>query len=307
MYFTICIPAYNRGYILERALESVRKQRFDSYEVIIVDDGSTDNTKKVVEEYLSKYKLEDKFRYYYKPNGGKHTALNVGIDKAKGKFFVILDSDDWLADEALENMYRLCLRIENDDAFCGIMGRMSELKSGKIEGALFDLANPVSSYFDFHFLMKKKHGERFNCVEANKTILLKQYRYPEQDGMRFVPEAWMFDQIGVEYKLYLTNAVFRFSEYMEDGMNADKKFKENHNTGFLYHYVSRIENVLPKKELSAATALKLKSIAWLQYWNCVKMDTEQKGPRVKRITPLGYVCRGCLPFIHLLFKSKFGR
>ncbi|MCR5836216.1 MAG: glycosyltransferase family 2 protein [Lachnospiraceae bacterium] len=306
MYFTICIPAYNRGYVITRALDSIRTQRFASYEVLIIDDGSTDNTKDIVYGYINEYELSDKFFYCYKPNGGKHSALNIGIEKAKGEFFLILDSDDWLTEEALEKMHNLCQTIEDDDSFCGIMGRMQELDSGKIEGSLFDMSNPISSYFDFHFTMKKE-GKRFNCCEANKTALLKQYRFPEQEGMKFVPEAWLFDQIGVKYKLLLTNDVYRYSEYLPDGMNADKSFKVKHNIGFLYHYISRLENVLPNAKMDTKTKIKLESIAWLQYWNCVSIDNESKGPRVKKISALGHFAHLGFPYVNLILRKKFDR
>lgn len=306
MYFTICIPAYNRGYIITRALDSIRIQSFSSYEVLIVDDGSTDDTKNVVENYIKKYNLLDKYIYFFKNNGGKHSALNVGIENAHGKFFIILDSDDWLVDDALEKMHNLCLEIENDKNICGIMGRMMEYSSGEIEGSLFELKDSISSYFDFHFTMKKK-GKRFNCCEANKTEIVKMYRFPEQEGMKFVPEAWLFDQIGVRYNLLLTNDVYQYSEYLSDGMNADKAFKVRNNIGFLYHYISRIENVLPFKNLDPITKIKLYGIAWLQYWNCVKEDREKKGPRVSKITMMGYLFLIIYPCVYILAKKKFDR
>ncbi|MCR5836219.1 MAG: glycosyltransferase family 2 protein, partial [Lachnospiraceae bacterium] len=59
------------------------------------------------------------YKYIKKENVGKHTALNKGLEIAQGEFFVILDSDDWFADTALQKMHDICLSIENDDAFCG--------------------------------------------------------------------------------------------------------------------------------------------------------------------------------------------
>ena len=106
-------------------------------------------------------------------------------------------------------------------------------------GDLFDLRNPVSSYFDYHFIMPQKIYVN-DCFEANKTKILKQYRFPEEAGVRFVPEAWMFDQIGVQYKLLLTNEVFMCKEYLEDGITKDDNFKVKNARGFLYHYICPI-------------------------------------------------------------------
>ena len=90
MYFSICIPTYNRKYILSRALKSLENQTFKDFEVIVVDDGSTDDTAAFMDKYIESTKMN--VRYFYKNNGGKHTALNLGIKNAKGMFFVILDS-----------------------------------------------------------------------------------------------------------------------------------------------------------------------------------------------------------------------
>ena len=119
MFFSICVPTYNRAYIIQRTLNSILSQTFKDYEVILVDDGSTDNTGDVVESYL----CNENWHYIYKENGGKHTVLNEGIKQAKGEMFIILDSDDSLIPDALESMYVIWDGIKNKDEFCGVMGR----------------------------------------------------------------------------------------------------------------------------------------------------------------------------------------
>ncbi len=296
MYFTICIPAYNRAHTILRTLESVKKQEFNSYEVLIIDDGSIDNTKETVIQYIKQNALDGRFQYFYKENGGKHSALNLGIEKASGTFFIILDSDDWLAENALSNLYEYCKKIESDDSFCGVMGKSVNSEDGKMIGDLFDLSNPVSSYFDYHFIMPQKMFVN-DCFEANKTKILKQYRFPEEPGMRFVPEAWMFDQIGVKYNLLLTNDVFRYVEYLDDGITKDGDFKKKNIKGFLYHYISRIENILPNKKLSFKQSMKLQVGSWYRYWQCVKLDKKNEGPRIRHVTPIGYAAKILYPLI----------
>lgn len=302
MYFTICIPAYNRAYTILRTLDSIKMQVFDSYEVLIIDDGSTDNTQETVMQYIKENELANKFQYFYKENGGKHSALNLGIEKAKGIFFMILDSDDWLAENALQNLHVHCKKIEHNDEFCGIMGKSVNSEDGKIIGDLFDLKESVSSYFDYHFIMPQKIFVN-DCFEANKTKILKKYRFPEELGMRFVPEAWMFDQIGVKYKLLLTNEVFQLKEYLDDGITKDRDFKKKNARGFLYHYISRIENVLPKKKMHFKQSLKLQMGSWYRYWQCVKLDVNNQGPRIKHITLIGYITKIMYPLISYIIKE----
>lgn len=97
MFFSVIIPTYNREHFLKISLESVLTQTFRDFELIIVDDGSTDNTKKIVKNYKSK-----KVKYFYQKNKGPAAARNLGIKKAKGQFLCFLDSDDRLRSQKLQ-------------------------------------------------------------------------------------------------------------------------------------------------------------------------------------------------------------
>lgn len=297
-YFTICIPAYNRANTILRTLDSIDNQEFSDYEVIVVDDGSSDLTAEVVSAFIKNCKFPDKIQYLKKTNGGKHTALNLGIEKAKGTFFMILDSDDWLAENALNILHSYCERIICDDNFSGVMGRCMDSQAGLMLGKTFDTTSFISSYFEFHFVMK----DTADSCECNKTSILKKYRFPEDKNTKFVPEAWMFDQIGVHYKLLLCNDILEYKEYQENGISNDNEYKIKNKVGFLYHYISRIENVLPFAKGSRILLLKCKVIAWLRYWQCVKLDKDNKGPRVKKISTLGFLMRPCVPIFDLVMK-----
>lgn len=89
---SVIIPTYNRDKYLEKAIRSVLKQTYKNYELIVVDDGSTDKTKKIVKKYVKKY--PKKVRYIYQDNRGPSAARNTGILNAKGKYITFLDSDD---------------------------------------------------------------------------------------------------------------------------------------------------------------------------------------------------------------------
>ena len=88
------IPTYNRGYVVRRAIDSILMQNFPDFEIIAVDDGSTDNTRIVIESVK-----DNRIKYIYKPNGGVSSARNAGMVQATGKYIAFLDSDDtWPAD-----------------------------------------------------------------------------------------------------------------------------------------------------------------------------------------------------------------
>jgi glycosyltransferase involved in cell wall biosynthesis len=93
---SVIIPTYNRAHIVTDAINSVLSQTFNNFQLIIVDDGSTDNTRNVLDTY------QDKVEYFYKANGGVSSARNVGLRMAQGKYVAFLDSDDIWHSERLE-------------------------------------------------------------------------------------------------------------------------------------------------------------------------------------------------------------
>lgn len=105
-YFTVFTPTYNRGYTLYRLYESLKSQRTIDFEWMIVDDGSTDNTCQLVEKWIREER-NFSIRYIKKENGGKPRAINYGIQYAKGRFFFIVDSDDFLLPDAVTKMQYL--------------------------------------------------------------------------------------------------------------------------------------------------------------------------------------------------------
>lgn len=92
VYFSIIIPTYNRAWCIERSIKSVLNQDYQEWEMIIVDDGSTDNTKQIVEKYLK----DSRIKYFYKENGGVNSARNYGIKYISSNMVMFLDSDDEL-------------------------------------------------------------------------------------------------------------------------------------------------------------------------------------------------------------------
>lgn len=99
--FTIIIPTYNRASFLTKAIESVMNQTFQNWELLIIDDGSTDNTKEIIGDYISK---DSRIKYFYQENAERSAARNHGIDKARGEWICFLDSDDYYLENRLANL-----------------------------------------------------------------------------------------------------------------------------------------------------------------------------------------------------------
>ena len=108
LLFSIIIPTYNRAHLLSKSIESIIAQVYRNWELIIVDDGSTDNTKKVVNSFD-----DSRIKYYYKKNEERSIARNFGIDKASGVYISFLDDDDYYLPEFLNEFYILTNKESN--------------------------------------------------------------------------------------------------------------------------------------------------------------------------------------------------
>lgn len=112
---TVVITVYNIKNYVERAIESVRRQSYDNLEIILVDDGSTDGSEVICDNYA----LWDKrIRVIHKSNGGPSEARNVAIDKAKGEYIAFVDGDDWVEEDMYETMYLAMEEWDSELAIC---------------------------------------------------------------------------------------------------------------------------------------------------------------------------------------------
>ena len=128
LFFSIILPTYNRSYIIGETIKSVINQTYDKWELIIVDDGSTDNTKEVVAEIKNG---DNRIRYIYQENSERSSARNNGILNSKGDFICFIDSDDLFRKYHIFKINDAIKSSENLNAIF-ITGQ-SILKSGKIE------------------------------------------------------------------------------------------------------------------------------------------------------------------------------
>ena len=112
LFFSVVIPTYNRGKVLRHAIQSVIQQTFENWELIIVDDGSEDDTKSLVSTIT-----DNRIKYLYQQNKGRSAARNLGIEKAFGEYIAFLDSDDQYAENYLELIFEEIAQ-KNDPHLC---------------------------------------------------------------------------------------------------------------------------------------------------------------------------------------------
>lgn len=220
MFLTVVTPTYNRAHTLERVYKSICKQTFKDFEWIIIDDGSTDNTKEIVEGFINEAKF--KIRYYYKENGGRHSALNYSYQFIESEYVINIDSDDEFSDNAFELIYKNYLSIPEEDRerFWCISGRCIDSVTKKMIGKPYPEGINKLKKAKQHRAILKCGGEKSVC---RKAIILKQYPFPIYSDTKFVPENIVWEKISQKYDQFCTNDVFRI--YYQDSPDSLGKGK----------------------------------------------------------------------------------
>lgn len=212
---TVFTPIYNRAYIIDQLYQSLLRQTSSAFEWLIVDDGSTDNITELVEQWM-KSTQKFKIRFYRQENGGKHRAINYGIRLAKYEAFFIVDSDDYLEDDAIETILKYWNDINTDGKFAGISG-LKRHEDGEIIGE----KPTFSDFADATNLERGQFGLGGDKAEVYKTELMRHFPFPEYENESFITEAVVWNRIAYEgYKLRWINKSFMICDYRPDGLTA---------------------------------------------------------------------------------------
>lgn len=213
-FLTVLTPTFNRARLLPRVYQSLAEQTEKNFEWIVVDDGSTDDTRSLVEQWIHSSPFP--VRYVWQENRGKHAAVNHGVQLAKGELVLILDSDDWLVPNALERIryWWQSIPVEERTRYAGVAG-LCALPSGQLVGSRFPKDVLDSDSIEVRVRYKVK-GDK--CEVWRKDVL-QQFPFPEDLG-RFVTEALVWNRIAHCYKLRFVNEVWMVKEYQPEGLSA---------------------------------------------------------------------------------------
>ena len=221
---TVFTPAYNRADLLPRCFESMRRQTSKEFIWMIIDDGSTDNTRELVESWQAQL-LDFTVEYYYKENGGLHTTYNEAISHIDTELCVCIDSDDFMPDDAVEKILKFWDE-KGSDRVAGIVGLDYDLDGKVIGDPLPD--QPTVNLIDLLVGRYALHnGDRTNVV---RTELYKKFApmkvFPGEKN--FNPH-YMHLQISMEYDFLVLNENLRFVEYQPGGM-SDSMYRQYRNS-----------------------------------------------------------------------------
>jgi glycosyltransferase involved in cell wall biosynthesis len=273
MLFSIIIPTYNRAHIISETICSVLDQQFGDYEIIVVDDGSTDNTREVVEAIKS-----DKISYYYKLNEERSIARNFGADQATGQYLVFLDSDDKMLINHLALVHNYLVLHQFTPSFL-FTGYVIYRPDGK---QLYEFSE------DGIFLKTRLfYGNFLGCSSVLvKTDLFKKHYFNTDPGLILFEdwELWlriiaenplhcipgksvtMINHTGrsvlnYDYRQLISKIVFFKNHVLKNVKTVSESFRNRHTFLMgIYSYAS-LHIALTKKNRSAAIRYLLRSLA----------------------------------------------
>ena len=217
MMITVLTPTFNRGGGLQSLWDSLQKQTVKDFEWLVVDDGSTDGTKNLITQLQEKSDFP--IRYIYKNNGGKHTALNVGIQTICSELTFIVDSDDCVTDDAVESILKIHKKYRSQNNICGY-AFLRVFPDGKVNGKKFDVDEKIGSYIDVRVNGDDTGADK---AEVFKTHCLKEFPFPEYPNEKFLGEDLVWVRMARKYEMVHINKAIYVGNYLEDGLTNNRR------------------------------------------------------------------------------------
>jgi glycosyltransferase involved in cell wall biosynthesis len=229
--FSIITSTYNRKHTLKGVYEGLLRQTFTDFEWLIVDDGSNDGTSELVAEWKASFPIV----YKYKENGGKPSAVNLGIACARGKYIIALDSDDVPVPEAIAVFVEEFKNTPDDVCAVGVL---TMTMSGIIIGS--ELSRPIVEMTMLEAY--SRHGITGDKWLAFKAEVAKKFLFPTYDSEKFAPEGLVFNRMSrYGYKTRFVNRPLLVHEYLPDGLTHNHlKLKVSNPIGFIAYHAENI-------------------------------------------------------------------
>ncbi|MEY2192762.1 glycosyltransferase family A protein [Neobacillus sp. BF23-41] len=219
---TIFTPTYNRAYTLHLCYESLKRQTSKDFIWLIIDDGSTDNTRQLVEKWESENVVP--LRYYFQQNQGMHGAHNIAYELIDTELNVCIDSDDYMPDDAVEKITLYWKKFGGDN-YAGMIG-LDASPDGKVIGTKMPKDIKESRLSHLYAKYKVKGDKK---LVYRSELTRKTPPYPIFPGEKYCPLSYKYILIDQEYPLLVLNEILCYVEYLEDGssMNIIKQYKKN--------------------------------------------------------------------------------
>lgn len=234
-FITVFTPTYNRKDLIERLYQSLLLQTQKNFEWLVVDDGSTDNTEKYFFDLLTKQQPFP-IRYIKQDNGGKHRAINNGVKHASGELFFIVDSDDYLTEDAIKKINQWIETLDCSHKWAGISGLKGFSKDSVVG------QHCRVPYVDAKNNERRKYKLSGDKAEVYFTSILKQHPFPEIPGENFISEETVWNAIARNgYYLRWFNEIIYICDYLDGGLTKDNTKDRNNPQGRLIWAKGQLE------------------------------------------------------------------
>lgn len=246
---TVFTPAYNRAHTLGRTYESLLRQTCKDFEWLVIDDGSTDNTKELVKGWIADDKIP--IRYIRQDNQGMHGAHNTAYRNITTELNTCIDSDDWMPDDAVEKIVTFW-RKHDSSKYAGIIG-LDQTEDSKIIGTRIPESLRETTLQGFY----ATGGSGDKKLVYRTDVINKYPEYPLFEGERYVGLAYKYMLIDQDYKLLTLNEPLVTVEYQLDGSsyNMYRQYWRNPK-GFSF---------FRKAEMVCAPTLKRRFVSCIHY------------------------------------------
>ncbi len=222
---TVLTPTYNRAHLLERLYSSLIVQTNQEFQWFVMDDGSTDHTGDMVEGFRKEEKI--KLIYLYQDNGGKHKAINRALKQIDTELVFIVDSDDYLTEDACEIILDYHKKYRENRLLCGY-SFLRKYPDGRINNAKFPKDELLESYIECR-INRSIGGDK---AEVFSTGCLREFPFPEFPDERFLNEDVVWIQMAGKYRMVHINRAIYIGSYLEDGITRKgKKLKAENPLG----------------------------------------------------------------------------
>ena len=226
--FSIITPTYNRANFLPRVYDCLLQQGDIDFEWVIVDDGSSDNTKDVVSTLNGPFDI----KYINQENSGKPKAVNRGVSLANSYISLLHDDDDTLLPNILPLVWKYFdPASETFQEGCACVSGLCVYDNGKIIGDKFPFDYHISDNINYRD-NKKIKGDK---CEFFLTSILKTYPFPVINNEKFIGESLVWNRIALNHRTIYINEIFLKKVFLEDGLSNKPIWTDNPHSSELFH------------------------------------------------------------------------
>ncbi len=288
---SIIVPVYNVEKYIEKCLESIMSQSYSDFEVLVIDDGSTDDSGMIADRCAER---DPRITVFHKDNGGLSDARNYGIDRAKGEYFCFIDSDDWIEHDYLEELMNLLTTERACIAICAYMRNPGDEEPQNVQNPGINCETGIEAidnlygehygeyvvawnklyrrqiFNDIRYPKGMIHEDEAICGEiycrASRVVRTEKilYNYRVNNSSSIMSERYSLKRLDILKALEM-----RMDTYKREGL---QKYYEKDSFKYLYKILLNIDEIKKLTENNSSTINDLRSMYWKKYRETMRFD-----------------------------------